>query len=86
MGALRVAGGPMALAARWTAGGIPPTPLELTQTLFWAVFLLALAVGIVYVALLIWTLARHLSHEPLARDRALRPRRTAPPSSSPRSR
>ncbi len=51
------------------------TPLQLTQFLFWYVFLLALGVGIVYVLLLLWALAKHISHEPLARDRPTKPSR-----------
>lgn len=55
------------------------TPLQLTSWLFWLVTLLALAVGITYVFLLIWTLGRHISHEPLARTRYAPPRPRSPP-------
>lgn len=59
------------------------TPLQETQWLLDLVFLLALAVGITYVFLLLWTLAKHISHEPLAQNRPTRPaRRPAPPKNS----
>ncbi len=51
------------------AQSVPKTPLQYTEWLLWTVFLMALAVGIVYILLLIWALARHISHEPLAQDR-----------------
>ncbi|MDE1820005.1 MAG: hypothetical protein KGJ23_04235 [Euryarchaeota archaeon] len=65
-----------------SAGSIPKTPLQYTQFLLWTVFLMALAVGIVYVFLLLWTLSKHLSHEPLARDRPLTPPRSPKPPAS----
>jgi Ca2+/H+ antiporter len=54
------------------------TPAQETTDLLWFVFLLALAVGIVYVFLLWWTLSRHVSHEPLAHSRSAPPRRLPP--------
>lgn len=54
------------------------TPAQLTNDLLIYIFLLALGVGVVYVILLIWTLSKHLSHEPLARDKPLPPRRPPP--------
>lgn len=65
------------------ASGVPETPLQYTEWLLWTVFLMALAVGIVYVFLLIWSLGKHLSHEPLAQDKPL-PR--TPSSQVPRQR
>lgn len=50
------------------------TPLQLTEWLLIVVFLMALSVGVVYVALLFWTLWKWRSHEPLAHTKAPGPR------------
>lgn len=65
------------------ADTIPPTPLQLTQDLLWFTFILALGVGVVYVGLLLWALGKHISHEPLAREKPgpRLPRRAPPPRS-----
>lgn len=83
----RWSGSAVTLTLPWggpLADTIPPTPLQLTDWLLYTVLLMALAVGVVYVFLLIWTLSRHISHEPLARDRPAPPRRPASSSHPPR--
>jgi hypothetical protein len=50
-----------------------PTPLQETLWLYWTVFLLALAVGLVYIFLLLWGLSRFRGHEPRASDQPYEP-------------
>lgn len=73
----------MGLLSALTGGGAPvlhalETPLQLTEWLLWYIFGIALAVAIVYVGLLLWTLSRHISHEPLAQSKPV-PKRVARP-------